>query len=131
MAQQADGSWKVVDSRPLAPGEAGQSAGQPPLDSQAQFIVHQFLQALIHKDYENARLATVGSATTRVDDAWVRNGTLTTYQMNATVVSNDGSTVRVEVAEHWDFGNWFADPDITYTLVPTPNGYRISEVATP
>lgn len=130
VTKQSDGSWKVSGTRAIGPGEMGQSEGIP-IDDEAEFIVHQHLQALIHKDYEDARSMCVGSATSRVDDAWVRNGTLTTYKVNTVIMSNDGSTVRLEVNESWDFGNWWSNPDNTYTCVPTPNGYRISDVATP
>lgn len=122
--RQPDGSWRVVRTYAYDMGDAGVQGNQISIEEDAIDVVGRFITAVMQDRGDDAYALTVAPFSNDPASSSVSNGGLLSYHVVDTIMGNDGVTVHVRVREVWDYGT----DEWTYTCVPTPNGYKISEV---
>ncbi len=121
--RQSDGSWEVVDSYPLDTS-GYDDPGTMTEGDQAISVVGEFLYAIQENRPEDAHPLTVSPFAEDPASAQYANGDLKSFEIVGVDTAANGS-LRVHSSETWVWGT----EEWAYTVVSTPDGYRISELA--
>ena len=125
--RQPDGSWAVVDTYPLDLGELGGHSEAQATESEAAYVVDEFLNAVKEDRADDAHALTVPPFSQDPASAQYSNGNLHSIEILSATLQGDGSTVHVRTLEAW----YDSTEEWIYVCVPTSDGYRIAELLFP